>query len=324
VPARLEAPKRQRTIKRAIAQERALLSPSAVLAPTRFIAHGSSALCDGRRTIEEIARDGGIELELAIDLCTSLYANASVSDAGDTTVAPLLFLEHVRALCARVRRTSLDAQPALDALFASGAYTPRLAIGYLVEVTHFISTAAAHIASAIASSPDAEVQLALSEYLAEEYWHGDWMKRSLIAAGLSERDFERAIPLPATRAVIDAWQLAARTDLLLYGGLIAVTESSANEAAELEALFERTVSQNVLSEAAWRPYFEHAFGDSGADHLAYGSVIYARAEPMSRARRDALRDRLLLHTQSVLAMERAIIEFYGADRGPSVHSVEWR
>jgi hypothetical protein len=40
------------------------------------------------------------------------------------------------------------------------------------------------------------MKLALSEYLADEYWHGSWTRRGLIAAGLSEADLEQAMRSP--------------------------------------------------------------------------------------------------------------------------------
>jgi hypothetical protein len=79
----------------------------------------------------------------------------------------------------------------------------------------------------------------------------------------------------------------------------------------------------LLPEIVWRPYFEHAIGDGEADHLAYSRAIFGVAGALSRGRRDALRRALLLHTKCVLEMERAIITFYSAAEGPSVHGLDW-
>ena len=48
-----------------------------------------------------------------------------------------------------------------------------------------------------------------SEYLAEEYWHGIWIEQSLRAAGLTDDDLNRAIPL-AGRIYSDTWRIRRR------------------------------------------------------------------------------------------------------------------
>lgn len=308
-----------------------LLDPATMLAPTRFLRSlpalaaepGAATLCDGRRTLAEVARAAGLEPSLAIELLSRLYTNGLLSETSPTPVPPLLFLEHARSLCLRFRRERLAQGPGLEASFSSGTYSRRLAIGYLLEVTHVVRGAAGHIAAAIAHASDERLQLRLSEYLEDEYWHGGWMEKALRAAGLSEDALARALPLPATLAVLNSWRQAAHTDLLLYGGLIAITESGSDETPQVEALFQQTLAQGVLPEAAWRPYFEHAFGDGAADHVAHSRAIFAAAGALTRPRRDALRRLLLLHTEGLVLQEHAILDFYSAPEGPSVYDLDW-
>lgn len=307
------------------------LDPGTVLRPTRFVAGLPGLapspvgvqLCDGRRTLAEIARAAGIEVGLAAELLAALYAQGLVCEVGEGPVPAPLFLEHLRGLCLWLRRDLLAARPGLDTAFAGGAYSRRLAVGYLVEVTHVIRGAASHIAAAIALARDEQLQSLLSAYLADEHWHGSWMERSLAAAGLSEHDRARALPLPATLATLNSWRQAGRTDLLLYGGLIAITEAGTDEGAQIEALFRQTVTQGILPEGAWRPYFEHAFGDASADHVDLSRALFAGAGQLSPARRDALRRGLLLHAQGLVQMEHAILDFYSATEGPPVHALCW-
>jgi hypothetical protein len=280
-------------------------------------------LCDGRRTIAEVAREAGLEPELAVEVLTRLYADGLVRETGPSPVPPLLFLEHARSYCLRFRRERLSRGASLEVTFAGHGYSARLAVGYLLEVTHIVRGAAGHIAAAVAHTSDAELQLLLSEYLEDEYWHGAWMEGALRGAGLRDVEIARALPLPATLAVLNSWRHAAHTDLLLYGGLIAITESGPAEASEIEALFQQTVARGVLPEAAWRPYFEHAVGDSAADHLSHGRAIFAAAGPLAESRRDTLRRLLLLHTEALVLQEKAVLEFYGPAEGPPVYDLEW-
>jgi hypothetical protein len=300
-----------------------------VLAPTRFLRLAAQparvpALCDGRRSIAAIAKGGRIALPLAQELLGDLYREGLVAEVGEAAVPPVLFLEHARALALHQRREAQERRPALAARFARGDYTRRLAVGYLVEALHFIGGAASHIGAAIAHAPDERLRGLLAEYLEEEHWHGSLMEQALRAAGLGDDEIAAAQPLPATLAVMNAWRHAAGTDLLLYGGLVAITESGAADAGTAEATFARTVAQGVLEEAAWRPYFEHAVGDGDADHLALSRALFAGAGRLPRARRDALRRALLLHTEGVLEMEHAIIAYYGPAEGPRVHRLDWR
>jgi hypothetical protein len=308
------------------------LDPGTVLAPTRFLRElpgqapspGGVALCDGRRSVAEVARDAGLAPDLVRELLSQHYAEGLVHETGEGPVPAVLFFEHVRSLCLRWRRARLAARPGIEPLFSAGTSSKRLAVGYLLEVTHIVRGAAGHIAAAIAHASDERLQLLLSEYLEDEYWHGSWMDDALRGGGLGEEDLVRALPLPETLAVLNSWRHAGQTDLLLYGGLIGITESGPGEEGQTEALFRATLGQGVLPEAAWRPYFEHAIGDGAADHLAHGRAIFAAAPPLTRSRRDALRRLLLLHTEALVHQEHAVLDFYAADEGPLVHDLEWR
>ena len=323
-------PPRRSPVKTAPAPPVERLDPGTVLAPTRFLrelpgqASAGAALCDGRRTLAEVARDAGLAPDLVRELLSQLYAEGLVHETGEGPVPAVLFFEHVRTLCLRWRRAKLSLRPGVEPLFSAGTYSKRLALGYLLEVTHIVRGAASHIAAAIAHASDERLQLMLSEYLEDEYWHGSWMDQALRGGGLSEEDLVRALPLPATLAVLNSWRNAGQTDLLLYGGLIGITESGPGEEGQTEALFRATLGQGVLPEAAWRPYFEHAIGDETADHLSHGRAIFAAAPPLPRSRRDALRRQLLLHTEALVLQEHAVLDFYGADEGPLVHDLEWR
>jgi hypothetical protein len=326
-PPRRTAPRGSDTGSRGPAEALAL---STILAPTRFLhtlpalaAPNGDMLCDGRRTIADVAREAGVEPHLAVDVLSRLYAEGLVRETDRSPVPPVLFLEHARSFCLRYRREKLSRAASLESTLAGGGYSPRLATGYLLEVTHVVRGAAGHIAAAIAHTSDAALQLLLSEYLEDEYWHGAWMEGALRGAGLSDGDIARALPLPATLAVLNSWRYAAHTDLLLYGGLIAITESGPSEGAEIEALFQETVARGVLPEAAWRPYFEHAVGDSAADHLSHGRAIFAAAGPLAQGRREALRQLLLLHTEALVLQENAVLEFYGPAAGPPVYDLPW-
>lgn len=305
------------------------LDASVVLVATRFVhalgePSGAASLCDGARSIAEIANAAGIEPSLARDLMTKLYVNGLVREVGARDrVSASTFLEHVCALGRRLQAALALERPGLDALFESGVYSARLARGYLLEMTHFVRAAASHIGAAIAHAhDDVDVRLALAEYLEEEYWHGELMETGLRAAGLTDSEIARAVPLPLTAAIINSWRHAAHTDILLYGCLIAITESGPDDASQAQALFQKTVAQGILPEAAWRPYFEHMLGDGDCDHRALGLQIARSETSLSGERCESLRRAVLLHVETAMAMERAIVDYYADAAGPRIHSVD--
>jgi DNA-binding transcriptional ArsR family regulator len=116
------------------------LDPGTVLAPTRFLRElpgqapspGGVALCDGRRSVAEVARDAGLAPDLVRELLSQLYAEGLVHETGEGPVPAVLFFEHVRSLCLRWRRARLAARPGIEPLFSAGTYSKRLAVGYLL------------------------------------------------------------------------------------------------------------------------------------------------------------------------------------------------
>src|SRR5688572_20523059 len=73
------------------------LDPGTVLAPTRFLSElpGQAAvgvsLCDGRRTLAEVARDAGLAPDLVRELLSRLYAEGLVHETDDAPVPAVLF-----------------------------------------------------------------------------------------------------------------------------------------------------------------------------------------------------------------------------------------
>src|SRR5688572_6382419 len=92
-------PPRRSPVKTAPAPPVERLDLGTVLAPTRFLselpgqaaAPGGAALCDGRRTLAEVARDAGLAPDLVRELLSRLYAEGLVHETGDGPVPAVLF-----------------------------------------------------------------------------------------------------------------------------------------------------------------------------------------------------------------------------------------
>ena len=69
---------------------------------------------------------------------------------------------------------------------------------------------------------------------------------------------------------------------------------------------------------------DDVFGRAECDHASLARTLAVDLGPTSRARRDAARRALLLHVETVSAMEHAIVDFYGSPDGAVLHSVDWR
>src|SRR5436190_16882064 len=94
---------------------------------------------------------------------------------------------------------------------------------------HIVVRASLHIAPTINIAPNERLRMMLCEYLADEYWHGLWLKKGLNAAGLTDEEIERSDPLPCTLAAIDHLRVAASNDLLAYAACISTAEGEGKQ-----------------------------------------------------------------------------------------------
>jgi hypothetical protein len=277
---------------------------------------------DGKRTLIAVAEALGWPVDETLDTAQELYLFAAVHHVGDAPVPALTFSHHLDQYVKAVQVRMRESVPSLlDAL--ERAPSRRLLLGGLVETYHLVNAAASHISPAIARSPNTNLQMMFSEYLAGEYWHGLWLRQGLRAADISETDLDRCDPLPGTMAAINCLRWAASNDLLAYSACLAAgeLEGGARSAERVEHYFDALVKLNLVSEEVIRPFKLHTLEDCGADHHSYASEAFAISPPLTRAQQDQIRRTVLMLQRSVGEQQLQIVRYYGGD-GPPFFTVD--
>jgi pyrroloquinoline quinone (PQQ) biosynthesis protein C len=286
------------------------------------------AQLDGTRTLDEAARALGWDLEDTVDAAQDLYLLAALHSVGETTVQAFAFFQHVstlgRGVQARLGTGTSHAGLLLNQLM-SGRPSRRLLLGYLVELYHIVTRAALHINPTINLAPDERVRAMLCEYLSDEFWHGQWQRQGLRAAGLTDEQIDRSDPLPGTLAALDRLRCVAGTDLLAYAACISTGEGSGDQEVDrVRHRYELFARSGVLPMEAIAPFRDHEIADCTAGHFSYCSEIFAEAPPLTHRHQDAIRRAMLSYLRCFEEQHRQIEDFYGSDEdGPAMFSGDW-
>jgi hypothetical protein len=276
---------------------------------------------DGTRTIAEIAAASGLATERAQAVLSRLY-ELGVVDVGDAElVAPLAFHRHIEQLGLRVDRRVRRESGLLPRL--SEGPGRRLVLGYLVDKFHFVDSAASHLGAAVHHAPTDRTRMMLTEYLADEYWHGKWLRSGLRAAGLSDDEIERSAPLPATVGLINLLRWTAATDVLSYAACLAVWEHGGPErAAGLRSMWDRLLEHKLLPREALMPFRGHALADSELGHGSLWAEPFVDASPLGGPQRQVITRTVLSLLHAMAESHTAIVRYYGPSDGPAYFTLD--
>jgi pyrroloquinoline quinone (PQQ) biosynthesis protein C len=282
------------------------------------------ARLDGARSLAEVAGDLGWSLEDTTEAAQQLFELAVLENAGDTPIDALVFYRHVAALGRGVQARVTERSSYVG--LVEQRPTRRLLLGYLVETYHIVVAAALHIAPTISLAPTLRLRMMFSEYLGDEYWHGLWLRKGLVAAGLSELEIDSADPLPATLATINHLRCIASTDLLAYAACISTGENlGVGDAEHVRRRFDAFTKHGVLPDAAISPFRDHEVVDCEAGHQSYCAEVFADSSPLTHAHQDAITRAMLHYLRCLEAQHREVEQFYGSNpEGPPVYSAGWR
>lgn len=281
---------------------------------------GVLAGVDGTRTLAQLADESGHDLDEVTTLVQRLYHHGALEDTTSDELPAQAFYEHLRAVT-RFSVLAWGGSPLMGRL-VSGPVSRRLALGYLIETYHFAAAASSHQAAAVVAAPTLRLKTALSEHASNEYWHYAWLRRGLLAAGITRAELESAAPLPSTLAEINQLRWLALSDLLAYSACIGVTESLPGSEGLYKRFWERYASHGVVDEAVFAPFREHQLIDCAEGHEAYGVEPFAERGTLSKAERARIRQRVLAYAKMALDSHREIVDWYGPDDGPTLLTSE--
>jgi hypothetical protein len=273
------------------------------------------ALADGTRWVTKIATQCSLAPDSATRLFQELYDLAVVRDASDTCTDAFTFHRHLAHYQRRLFHRAASENPLVRQI--ATAPTRKLVLGHLLDRCHWVTSAASHISPAIAHAPSLRVQLLLSEFLAEEYWHGHWLLEGLKEAGLSEDDVANSAPFPATQAQINLLRWSATTDVLAYGTCLTVTERVAAERArQLHDFWESLGATRLVPPETIAPFREHSTIDAEHGHDAVGAEIFAEAAPIAKPRRAALYRTIWSMVANAKETNIQVVRYYADEARP--------
>ncbi|MCA9709807.1 MAG: hypothetical protein KDK70_28465 [Myxococcales bacterium] len=279
---------------------------------------------NGAQTLTEIAGSSGCSVADVAAAAQDLFHHGVVTDAAREPVPALSYFWHATAVArwSSVRRAPQE-QPA-TVMSIQGARDRRLLLGLLIEEYFMVSSAPVHISAGVAHAPSERMQLMLSEYLAEEYSHGLWLRQGLVAAGLSERDLAQMVPLPGTTAVINFLRVTASTDTLAYGICLSFHELAKTEerVAWIRTAYDRLVDLDLFPEAALAPSRDHLLEDVEADHASLCEEFFADVPALSVQQQDALMKTAVSYAHTLHEYMLSVGRFYREPDGPRYLGLE--
>jgi hypothetical protein len=270
-------------------------------------------LLDGSRTIDEVVCSVGFDSVHSRDMLQSLYEHGILVNANNTPVPSLVFHDHATSI-GRMWMAMEDSD-----LFQALCDRPtkRLLLAYLLDHYHYIAGAAAHISCAIANAPNERLRLLLSEHLSEEYWHGIWTASGLRAAGLSERQIEESLPLPATLGAMSFLRLLGTTDPLGYFATLGVRESHAFESPDdARAAWDYWTKVGIVPEEVIAPYRDHQLLDMAHDHGRISAEAFVELPPLTKRQQDDVFRVLVNFARLMGESASAVLRYCEDERNP--------
>ena len=240
-------------------------------------------------TLGSLALDSGLELPFVHSIVQTLYELGIVRLHTTTAVSASAFYHHVVACLRAHRHKMLQHNPILS-LYEPHTITKKQLVGYLIEAYHFSASAASHISLAVTQAPSKKIEMVLSHYLAEEYWHGNLLAKGIARAGVSKETLQSIQPTFPILGIINFLRHVARTDLQAYGLCIALTEGHTSPTAIMakQDVWEAIKAMQLVPDETLDVFYEHDVIDHNAKHDEVPEVIFPADEMISLKRQQEL------------------------------------
>ncbi len=273
------------------------------------------AIADGSLDQREISQRTGRELGSTIAALQYLFEEGVVESGSSEDLPGVAFC---RNLVNRGRRLQ-------DRHSESGAITrimegrghARLLLGFLVERHHFTSLVATHLSEAIRSAQSERLRMMLTEYLADEYTHGPWLRTGLETA-IPKISLETASVLPSTAAIIGFLAAAARSDLLAYAGCVASLEQPSELPGVADSQIEfwdQLELLGLVKPEVIRPFRMHELMDIEQQHNNLAAEIYAEHGQVTHEHGRRIQRTVAEFLYTLREWDRAIVAFYAEPEG---------
>ncbi len=269
---------------------------------------------DGERSIDALDEArimGRAELEAGL---LSFYRSGMITLEGPEAIESAIYYQHAVQM-GRLFLAEGGHSPIRHGLM-EGTASERLAIAWFLDTYKFARAAASHIASAIVAAPSERLAVAFSEFLASEYWHFAWMKRGLVAAGLSEEEIEHAEPTPGMLSCINYLRWLATSDPLSYALCVSLGEGSREQLPRKQRFWELVARARVVPEEVFGPFRDHEILDNSEDHEDFGLEVFKEHRQLGPHERARVRKRVAYYARLWVIAQHLLVRIFGEEDGP--------
>jgi hypothetical protein len=194
-----------------------------------------------------------------------------------------------------------------------GSVTRAVLVGYAVEYYHLVRSSPALIAPALAHATTPATYDQLLGFVSSELGHDAMLRESLSSVGIGEDVLAELVPLPSNLAVCATLGVLAAQDPLSFKACLFLFEEPA---VEFNAAVAERARALGMPDAFAAPMIRHATINDDADHDDISRALLAEVAFVSDEERRVVLKHLTALTESYVAFENEILDWYGAADEP--------
>jgi TENA/THI-4/PQQC family len=271
-------------------------------------------LRDGGRSLDELAREvPALARELGT-VCRDLDRFGLLDETSFAPTEAKPGAQFYRELVRFTDRVKLrcNRRPYYEGL-TRGELTREQLVGYALEYYHVVRMCPGLLAPALSHHEGRRTRQIIQDFFTSELDHDLLLERSLAAIGISRAQLDRLVPLPATFAVCSSLGVYARLHPMSFKASLFLFEEPDGD---FNAAFKPRCEALGLPAEFYGPIFEHASVNEQGGHDCVGELLFAEVTGVSDEEQHIVKRHIGVLIESLVLMERQILDYYGGPRGP--------
>lgn len=185
-------------------------------------------------------------------------------------------------------------------------------IGYALEYYHIVRMCPGLLAPSLSHHESRRTREILQEFFVSELNHDALLERSLAAVGVGRSELDRLVPLPMTFSVCCSLGVYARLHPMSFKAALFLFEEPDGD---FNAAFKARCDAVGLPKEFYEPIFEHASINEEGEHDHISELLFAEVPCISDEEQHVVKRHICILVESLLLMERQIIDYYGKAEG---------
>ncbi|WP_437599872.1 iron-containing redox enzyme family protein [Sorangium sp. So ce590] len=220
------------------------------------------------------------------------------------------FYRELGRLIERVKRR-YNTRPYYQGLL-SGTIGREQLIGYALEYYHIVRMCPGLLAPSLSHHESRKTREILQGFFVSELNHDVLLERSLAAVGVGRSELDRLVPLPMTFSVCCSLGVYARLHPMTFKAALFLFEEPDGD---FNAAFKARCDALGLPKEFYDPIFEHASINEEGEHDHISELLFADVPCISEEEQHVVKRHICILVESLLLMERQIIDHYGKAGG---------